>query len=317
MIRRTLTAAQNDEAKLYVVTPIINPRRYESRYKLYEKFQKMIADSGASLYTIEAAYGNRPFQITDPTNPQNIQVRTQTELWHKENLINIAVQRLPADWEYFAWIDADVSFARPDWVEETIHQLQHYSFVQMFSTAVDLSPSHNMIKSHRGFVHSYYNEEHPKCKGYDYWHPGFAWAATKTAFNAVGGLIEEAILGSGDRHMAFGLIDKMELTINKKFTPAYKRVLKKWEDLANKNIKRNIGYVDGTLLHFWHGKKKDRGYNWRTNILIKNQYDPDTDIKKDWQGMLALTGDKPRLRDELRKYFKSRNEDSIDVEHNS
>ena len=121
MIKRTMTSSQNDEAKLYVVTPIINPRRYESRYKLYEKFQKMANDSGAVLYTIEAAYGNRPFQITDPSNPQNIQVRTNTELWHKENLINMAVQRLPSDWEYVAWIDADVSFARPDWVAETIH----------------------------------------------------------------------------------------------------------------------------------------------------------------------------------------------------
>ena len=64
----------------------------------------------------------------------------------------------------------------------------------------------------------------------------------------------------------------------------------------------------------WHGKKKDRGYSWRSNVLVKNNYDPDTDIKKDWQGIYALTGNKIKFRDELVQYFKSRNEDSIDEE---
>jgi hypothetical protein len=314
MISKTLAANYQEDAKLYVITPIINPQRYNSRYKLYKKFEKMVNDSGAVLYTIEAAYGNRPFQVTTSDNPQNIQVRTISELWHKENMINVAVQRLPSNWEYVAWIDADVAFARPDWVEETIHQLQHHPVVQMFSTAVDLSPKHEMIKAHKGFVYSYLNRVHQKCDKYDHWHPGFAWAATKYAFNSFGGLIEEAILGSGDRHMAFGLVDKIEMTINKKFTQAYKRVLKKWETLAVEHIKKNIGYVEGTLLHYWHGKKKDRGYSWRSNVLVKNNYDPDTDIKKDWQGIYALTGNKIKFRDELVQYFKSRNEDSIDEE---
>ena len=100
------------EAQLYVVAPIINSSRYRSRYRLYREFAKYISDAGAILYTIEAAYGDRAFEITEASSRNQIRVRTNHEVWHKENLINIGVSRLPADWKYVAWIDADIQFAR-------------------------------------------------------------------------------------------------------------------------------------------------------------------------------------------------------------
>ena len=33
-------------------------------------------------------------------------------------------------------------FTRTDWVQETLHQLQHFDVVQMFSTYSDLGPKH-------------------------------------------------------------------------------------------------------------------------------------------------------------------------------
>jgi hypothetical protein len=38
-----------------------------------------------------------------------------------------------------------------------------------------------------------------------------------------------------------------------------------------------------------------------------------TGVSYDSQGVLQLTGNKPRLRDDLRTYFVSRNEDMIDM----
>jgi len=140
------------DAPLYVVTPIVNPSRYRSRYALYRDFEKHISDAGAELITVEAAFGDRAFEVTDPANRNHIQVRTNHEVWHKENLINLGVARLPADWKYVAWIDADVQFARPDIVEETIHQLQHFSVVQMFSHSTDLGPRHQPLGSAQGFI---------------------------------------------------------------------------------------------------------------------------------------------------------------------
>ena len=35
---------------------------------------------------------------------------------------------------------------------------------------------------------------------------------------------------------------------------------------------------------------------------------------RDWQGLLRLTKHKPKLRDDIRRYFRQRNEDTLSVE---
>ena len=72
--------------------------------------------------------------------------------WHKENLVNLGIARLPRDSRYVAWVDADLTFARHDWVQETIQQLQHYPIVQMFAEAHDLGPDGILINSFRSFA---------------------------------------------------------------------------------------------------------------------------------------------------------------------
>jgi len=299
---------------LYVITVITNPCRYSSRYNLYKNFEKMVKDAGGILLTVEAAFGNRPHVITEPNNPWHVQLRTDSEIWHKENLINIGISRLPQDWEYVAWVDADVTFARPDWVNETLNQLQHYHVVQMFSIAHDMSPNHVPFQRHRGFMYCYMNCFKKDCGNYVTWHPGFAWAARRSAINHLGGLVDFAILGAADRHMAHGLIGRMKETIHKKLCSAYAQDLLLWEARAEKYILRNVGYVEGLLLHHWHGKKRDRRYAERWNILVDNGYDPRLDLKRDWQMMWQLTDRNIKLRDGIRAYFRGRNEDSIDLE---
>jgi hypothetical protein len=89
---------------LYVVTCVFNPHRYRTRLELYKRFEKYIADSPhTKLLTVELAFDDRPFAVTSPDNPWHLQLRTKTELWHKERLINLGIERLPADWRYVAW----------------------------------------------------------------------------------------------------------------------------------------------------------------------------------------------------------------------
>ena len=92
------------------------------------------------LHFGELAYGDRPFEVTDPlANPDDVQLRTRHELFHKEDIGNRVVQTFPAGWKYGALIDADFHFTRHDWALETVHQLQHYEWVQCFSSYADLS----------------------------------------------------------------------------------------------------------------------------------------------------------------------------------
>ena len=349
----------NVQQPLYVITPVFNPQRFKRRWKLYTDFQKMVRDAGAILLTVECSFGERtsaaddwavPIQIPteDPTYtshgptpvplaaklPPNrlkqdyikVRVSDHGEIWTKENLLNIALQHLPADWKYVAWIDSDLIFARPDWVSETLHKLQHYAFVQMFSIALDLSPAYEPIAAHHGLVYSWQQGQEPPSVDVYYgggdkqnsivnkWHPGYAWAARREALDAVGGFMDFAILGAGDHHMAKALIGRSLDSVHKDMHSSYKNRILAWQDRAEEHIKRNIGCVDGTILHYWHGPKANRRYVDRWKILVENQFDPDCDIYRDTRGLYRLTGNKIRLRDQIRAYFRQRNEDGIDMQ---
>jgi hypothetical protein len=311
----TFTRPDFVDETLYVITTVFNPHRYRSRWKLYKAFEKYVLDSfQAHLVTIECTYGNRAQALVQQQSEKHtvIHVQTSAELWIKENLINLAISRLPADWKYVAWIDADVTFARPDWVGEAIQRLQHWHVVQMFSQAADLGPDYQVLKIHNGFVKCYREEMKP-AKSYSNWHPGFAWAARREYIDTVGGLIDFSILGAADRNMATALIGRLDDSIPPGLHANYVKQLRIWACRAAK-VEKNIGYMEGLLLHYWHGAKKHRKYKERWQILIEEQYDPEQDLKKDWQGVWQISRcTTPVLRDSIRAYFGQRNEDSIDL----
>ncbi len=80
--------------EMYVITMISNPCRYKARYETYRKFKKVMDDAKIKLITLEIAFGDRPFEVTERNNPFHLQFRTIDELWHKENALNIAINYL-------------------------------------------------------------------------------------------------------------------------------------------------------------------------------------------------------------------------------
>lgn len=315
-------------SKLHVITVISNPVRYHSRYEHYENFKKHMEASGATLWTVETAFGDRPFEITrgDFCGSREIQFRSFDEIWLKEAMFNQAVSRLPLDWEYVCLIDADIMFQNPYWLTETVQKLQHYMVVQMFAEAVDLGPRHEIMQTHRGFVKGYFdngfkcpNMKHKDWSYYGYGptgsfaHPGYAWAFRREALQHLGGMIDFAIAGSGDHHCAMALIGEVEKTFPPNIHSRYIQKLVRWQDRALKYIHKDIGFVDGTISHFFHGRKSQRKYKERWSILLDNNYDPDLDLKRDTQGLWVFTDNNIRLRDEMRAYFAQRNEDGNEV----
>jgi hypothetical protein len=330
-------------AQLYVVTVITNPNRYYMRYKLYQAFSKMVEDAGAILYTVELATRDRHFEVTSPDNPHDVQLRSPSILWHKENLANIGVRHLPADAEYVALIDADVQFARPDWVQETLHQLQIFRVVQMWTNAIDLGPQFQPIASCSSLFFNYQRNQQllqpvnrratvqaarPEtgalrdamdaagADNYPYkgmLHTGYAWAYRRSALSDLGGFGDIGILGSGDRHMAYALIGEVERSFPTGIAQSYKDYWRTWQDRAEEHIKRKVGIVQGALFHYWHGSKQHRRYQDRWKILVEDRFEPTQDLKYDFQGILELNERNIRLRDDVIAYFAVRNEDSTDL----
>jgi len=331
-----------DTSKAWVITCISNVVRFKSRYNLYRKFKHHMEASGANLFTVEVAIGDRPFEVTMDGDPLSLQLRTRTELWHKENMLNIATTRLPPDWKYVLVVDADIQFMRPDWLHESVQQLQTYDVIQLFHMALDIGPhpSLNPVGTNHGFVYCYHNQlanrkipplidhdgklnpkrfSNPKHKyGIQdkliYWHPGFAWGWRRQAFERMGGLLDTAILGAGDHHMALSFIERASEGVSGKVTDSYKESVSAWEKLAVKYIRKNIGYVPGVIAHDWHGRKGARQYWDRWKILEQNNFDPIRDLKRDSKGLYQLVDHDDersvRLRDQIRAYFRQRSEDS-------
>lgn len=313
-----------DLSKFHVISVISNPYLYESRFRLHPIFAEDILRKGAKLWTLELAAGARIHRVTDPDKLEHIQLSASAlpgDVWHKENMINLAIHHLSRehlDWRYVAWIDADCKFEQ-GFLDRTAEKLQTWDVVQMWSDAIDYGPEGETLNHHVSFMaHYWYPDKYPvKQKRSDYYgaqgHPGFAWAARREALNKLGGLIDWGVLGSADRHMAGALIGRVMDTVHGDVHPNYKKWLATWQARAERHINRNVGFVPGTIRHLWHGRKADRGYSSRWKILVKHQFDPDTDIKRDVSGLWQLVSENPRqrrLRDDIRKYFMARKEDA-------
>lgn len=323
-----------DLSHTYVVTPISNSARYKRRYELYWRFKEMVESAGVKLITIEQAFGQRPFMVTESNNPMHVQVRSFEELWLKEAMINLGTARacqVDPLADKICWIDADC-FPMTDprtWFEETWHALQHYEFVQMWEHLINFGPQNQPVSGpQKSFMATYalagfqvpedrmvHNLNDGNSGTITFGRSGLAWAANVSALSQVGGLIDRCILGSGDWYMAHALVGAMELLRDGKeanSSDEFLKYLMNWQDMAEKWIKRDVGHVRATVGHFWHGAKEDRKYPTRGKILADAKYNPYVDVKRDAQGLYALETFDPRqirLRDLVRDYFASRNED--------
>lgn len=297
---------------LHVITCVANPIRWQSRVRLYREFERYMLDSGVHLTTVECGYGDRPLECGGTPGVNHVGVRSRTLVWNKEALINIGMSRLPQDWKYMAWLDADIVFRRSGWAAETVQALQQYDVVQPWSDCYDLGPNGEHLQVHRSFCRLVH-EGKPIIPsggyGYEFAHPGYAWAATRQALEQVGGLVEAA-LGAGDHHMALALIGRVHESVPGGIHPNYMTALVQWQERAQRHIAGNIGYVPGTIEHHWHGPKERRGYISRWGILTKHGFDPVADLKRNTDGVPELAGNKPELRRDIDRYFRSRAEDA-------
>jgi len=315
-------------AELAVVTMMSNPLRWRSRYANYWKFERHVAASGAKLYTCEIAFGERAFEVTDPKNPQHLQLRSQDELWSKENAQNLMIQRVAE--RYIACIDADLVFTRTDWAQETLHQLQHHPVVQMYSHLQDVNADgqpvggvavsamhlRDQIAAEDGSdlksLTSYGKGESARdsvVRRLGWGCPGGAWAYRKSALDGLGGLMDWIIMGSADYYMAKAFFGEVEEVLQPHYAPEYNQLAREWEQRALATVQKSVGMVPGMVIHHWHGPKQQRGYELRPEFLSFTQFNPLRDIKKDSQGLYTLAGTNLALRDSLRLLARIRNED--------
>jgi hypothetical protein len=304
------------EDKLHVIAVVSNPCNFKIRYKLTNEFMKrMENEPNVIVYLVELAYGNQPFEVTNSTNKQHLQVRTDTEpMWHKENMINLGVRHLlPSNWKAVAWIDADIEFDSAHWALDALKVLNGgRDFIQLFTHCIDMDFNKQIMNTFTSFGYQY-TKNFEKGTGQKYWHPGFAWACNRKAYDKMGGIFEIGILGSGDNIMCHTFIKKAPDSLKKGISQEYFDFVVNFQNKIHGII--TLGYIPGSIRHFFHGKKENRNYYGREDILIKYQFNPYTFIEQDSKGLLIPTTNCPKeFLDDIMGYFKGRNEDEMVLE---
>lgn len=301
---------------LYLITALFNVNN--KRKELYKNFKNYINKFGVNLVTIEGVIGEtEEFKVTNRHNNFDIQVRGEHLVWIKENLINIAVSRLPETWKYFVWIDSDLEFLEENWQYVILESFQKYEIIQPFKHIMTLGPDNNQILSHRfSFMYSYVEKLpiDPKYNNIYHSQQGFAFGFSRKAYYSLDKIFDYSIVGDGDTLLAYSLINKVDKVLVNGYHPNYLKKIFDYQIKVQKLAKFSLlGYSDLGLKHFFHGYYEDREYITRKYILINHKYDPEKDIYYNNDGLLQIKDHKNAMILDIKKHFEVRSEDKINI----
>jgi hypothetical protein len=303
---------------LWVITSYYNPCHYRSRRINYDVFSAALQRSGIPLLTVECAFGDEPFDLEE--SPEIIQVRSQSVVWQKERLLNLAVSWLPRSAQSVAWLDCDLLFANPDWAPETAQLLETHPLVQVFEFCNRL-PRGPLAEGRRqgdlcaSFASTIRRSPALLTLGHfeKHGHTGYGWAARRDVLDRCG-LYEYAIVGSADHYMAHAACGDFSGPCLQLATAGDRRQLHHYEDWGKQFFEAvggSIGVTSGEVLHLWHGDLEHRRYLLRNRELTRLGFNP-------YQDFIASPG-KPlewrspsenvELKSMLRAYFSARQED--------
>lgn len=312
---------------LHVMLAYSNHEQWESRLENFLRTERHLRETGVNVYTIELQYGDRPWDLLPCEGISRIRLRANDVMWSKENLFNIAEPQLPPEAEYIGCFDGDLLFHDLEWPVRTVHTLQLHPMAQVSDRIIWLGPkgqyldagislmrSYNLARRVH-YTNHYYHPTNPLVPEQGY--PGHAWAYRRDFFRAMGGLLDTCILGAGDYHMAMGLLELPDrLTTDNDYTAGYRQSILDWSTRARQALGRHhVGSVPAISFHLWHGHMVNRGYSTREQILIRNAFDPKTDLARNHQGLWQFASNKPRLVADIRAYFAERDEDSTWLGH--
>jgi hypothetical protein len=302
-------------SNFWVITCYYNPRRYQTKRDNYARFLEGLHKSALSVLVVELAFGNAAFEL--PETSHLIRVRGGDVLWQKERLLNLALSALPASCTFVAWMDCDILFENPRWLEGTLVALDRFPVVQPYSSVVRL-PRREVIFSERGETWYSFGAlagSYPvlvtKGNLAVHGHPGFAWAARRELWQEIG-FYDVCLTGAGDVLMSLGLVGDWLSGYVKSITglgTPYHAHFVAWAKRAYARVGAQVGCVPGRALHLWHGDYENRQHDLRNDQFQRFAFDPIKDLRLAPNGVWEWASDKPSLHRWAEDFFGARNED--------
>lgn len=299
--------------KLYVVLPYFNFVGYKSSERNLNIFLKNFKSYCNAELIIVEGFMDENFQLEDLSSQvgKHIKVRMHDVLWVKENLINIGFSSL-GDWQYGCWIDRDIQFANPDWALESVEKLKNYDIIQPFSECIYLGSNFNISSENNEYFKSgghdhiisfckWFSDPKMQKKPNTVRHAGHAWCINRNFYDIIGGIFDKCIVGGGDGFLSQAIGRNFGGLNHRLFGGAY-------FDYCQKMDRAKVSYLDGLIMHNYHGQIKERNYIVRLGIFNKRGFNIEKDLEYN-NGVLCLSESGKKFEKEIRNYFISRNED--------
>jgi len=320
-----MISTKKSDYPIWAITSYYNPVGYKTKLLNYRLFKKNLE---IPLVTVELSKDNE-FQLNSNDADVLVQVKSNSVLWHKERLLNIALKHIPKEVKYVAWLDCDIIFGnRSSWFIDACEKLKDNNLIQLYSRLYDIFPENLPVNKDllklsclsmtyekhllsNGAKSKELNEKKIRSGN------GIAWAAKKEIIQSVG-FYDGLILGSGDRALIYAAygdfknpIDFIRMTNNEKRRNHYEKWAKKFEKL----IDGKIGFLENDVYHLWHGKLGNRKYYTRHDEFSKYDFDPENDVHLNEYGCFEWDTNKTELIKYVENYFTARNEDEkVDME---
>ena len=120
-----------------------------------------------------------------------------------------------------------------------------------------------------------------------------------------------AVLAGGDLLMALGFCGAMRHQSLLVYNDEMQTAFRCWARTAHDLVGGRIGYATGAIRHLFHGRRRDRRYVERNNLLIHHRFDPAKHLQVDASGLYRWSASCPAaIRDGMLDYFYSRREDA-------
>jgi hypothetical protein len=305
---------------LWAVTSYFNPMRYARRLANYREFRKRL---DVPLVAVELGFEGR-FELTGNDADILVQLEGRDVLWQKERLLNLAIERLPAECRVVACVDCDVFFTEENWARQALAALDRDSVVQLFATVHHLrsdwdpesDPRSAVIFSQPAATREIAATGElssglggPVASGSGAVILGLALAFRRELLERHG-LFDACIAGGGDRALvsaAYGRLD--DVARLHCMNPNQSRFFRAWAEPFFGSVLGRVCGLKGDLFHLWHGREEDRRYAQRHRDLQRFDFDPARDIALDESGCWRWNSDKPQLHAYLKEYFAARRED--------
>jgi len=286
-----------------------NPCEYKNPIKnLIETVRQF---SPLPVFVLELVYGDKKPSLTlqmfggHSTGVTLWRAKSNSIMFHKENLWMHLAKRIPCLYTKLVFLDGDIIVNNPTvWASRCSLALDTYKIIQPLSSIK--FQEHGALSSTQPLlIASWYNRLGRLFDPFQsYPSPGYGLGVERKWLKNVGGLVESAVVGAGDLFSLCTLVDLEHV----KNTLAWKM-----SSFAHKEIERyikncmaqktTVGFVGHEGIHLYHGKRSDRQYANRHEIMKELR---EEHLTKNEQGIYEFS---PEFSELMKHYFLSRNED--------